>query len=174
MSTKRIVKNNLLSDRWNVGNKFFDLIKGEYFSQGTDLNIQIAKVIESGEEIKKTFMKELGYVPPDGTIRARVMKRHSLYKDKDCPLFFPLMPNTVAGVAPAPDSYVLTTMQDIFGIGDKMGNGFWIREITRATIEELTGESFSSFNEYFGDIEERERQFYNDYFDKVFHDFAGQ
>jgi len=156
MSLAKLIKTATLSDRWSLGNKFLDNIKSQYYSSEGGELFYVAKVLESGDSVKKSFVRQLGYNPPDGTVRARMIYRNSLYRQEDCPLFFPLLPNTISGVTPTPGSYVLTMTQDIFSLGDLQGNGYWLREITRTDVENLTGESFSTIQEQFGDLEEEE------------------
>lgn len=120
----------------------------------------LARVIESGETAINKFQKQLGFRPPDGTIRAKIPNLHYTQKEEECPLFYPLFPPEFV-MTPAKDQVVLVMFQTLATSGDVGGNGYWIREAIRSAPATITSGSADSARFDFGTVATQTDQFGN-------------
>jgi len=96
----------------------------------------LAEVIESGEEAINEFQEQLGFRPPDGTIRASIPTLHIHTALEECPLFYPLLPPEFV-MTPVAGQMVVVMFGSLTTKGPA-ATGYWIREAIRGEPVEIT------------------------------------
>lgn len=119
----------------------------------------LARVIESGEDAINNFQQQLGFRPPDGTVRAKIPTLHYTQKEEECPLFYPLFPPELI-MTPVVGQVIIVTFPFMGAKGDIFGNGYWLREAIREIPVEITEEEGAASTRFdFETIGNQETQF---------------